>query len=320
LPLLLATPLVAGRVARWWRAGDRTGVLLLCTPLAAGLVDLAYVVGIGGDYMHARLLLPAFFALCLPVAVTPAQLRTALVVPVAGILVWSVVCAGWLRYVPPRATSLDPQALYLSNERNNWITATGNPHPVTAADYRHALSGQAGTLLARLARQVPPGHQELLVITDPYAAIDPATAVPARSPLPFTLAVNIPAIGVIGYLAGPKVYLFDTFSLANPIGSHTVIVHHARPGHEKEIGPAWMVGRFGIPGTPTVPAGPGPVPVAAARTALTCAPLSTYLTAITAPLTASRALTNIGHSLGFTTLSFSADPVVAERQLCHGGT
>jgi len=317
LPLLLAVPLVGGRVARWWRAGDRTGVLLLATPLAAGLVDLAYVVFIGGDYMHARLLLPAFFALCLPVFVTPAQLRTVLAVPVVGILVWAVVCAGWLRYVPPRPTSLDPQAIYLSNERNNWITATGNPHPVTAADYRHALSGQGGALLNRLSQAVPAGHQQLLVITNPYATIDPASAVPARSPLPFTLAVNIPAIGVVGYLAGPKVYLFDTFSLANPIGSHTVIVVHARPGHEKEIGPAWMVGRFGVPGTTAAPGGPDPASVSAARGALACEPLASYLSAITAPLTASRALSNIGDSLRFTTLSFSADPRVAERQLCH---
>ena len=48
-----------------------------------------------------------------------------------------------------------------------------------------------------------------------------------------------------------------------------------------------------------------------------CEPLASYLSAITAPLTASRALSNIGDSLRFTTLSFSADPRVAERQLCH---
>ena len=116
------------------------------------------------------------------------------------------------------------------------------PHPVTAADYAHALSGEAGAVLHRMARAVPRGQQRLLVITDPFAPIDPAAARPARSPLPFTLAVNLPAIGVIGYLAGPDVYVFDEFSLANPIGSHTTVVHHARPGHEKLIGPAWMLG------------------------------------------------------------------------------
>ena len=108
----------------------------------------------------------------------------------------------------------------------------------------------AGTELSTdWPHHVPAGHQQLLVITDPFAPIDGSPTSPARSGLPFTLAVNVPAIGVIGYLAGPDVYLFDSYSLANPIGSHTVVVRHARPGHEKYIGPAWMVARFGIPGS-----------------------------------------------------------------------
>ena len=78
-----------------------------------------------------------------------------------------------------------------------------------------------------------PGHQRLLVVTDPYTPLSRDATLPGRSSLPFTLGVDVPAIGVIGYLAGPDVYLFDSYSLANPIGSHTVVVHHARPGHEK---------------------------------------------------------------------------------------
>jgi arabinofuranosyltransferase len=326
LPFLLAAPIFGGRAVRWWRSGDRTGVLLLVTPVAAGLVDLAYVVYVGGDYMHARLLLPAFFAVCLPIVVTPDQLRTLLAVPVGGIVVWSVVCAGWLRFVPPIPTSLNPQSIYISNERNTWIDATGNPHPITASDYRHALSGSGGALLRRLADQVPAGRQRMLVITNPYAAIDPKAVVPAHSPLPFTLAVDVPAIGVIGYLAGPKVYLFDTFSLANPIGSHTQVVVHARPGHEKEIGPSWMVARFGGTATPNGPSAGSTgatsagalsaSAVSAASGALTCPPLSSYLAAITAPLTVSRALSDVANSFSYTAMSFSADPAVAQRQLC----
>ena len=146
------------------------------------------------------------------------------------------------------------------------------------------------------------------MITNPFAPVDPAAAVPARSPLPFTLAVNLPAIGVIGYLAGPDVYVYDSFSLANPIGSHTTVVHHARPGHEKLIGPSWMLGRFGVPGATAVPGGPSRRSVHAARAALRCDPLHAYLVAVTAPLTVGRMLSNIGDSLGFTTMHFSADP------------
>jgi hypothetical protein len=206
--------------------------------------------------------------------------------------------------------------VFISNERNSWITATGVAHPVTAADYAHALSGEAGVALARMARRVPHGRQRLVVITDPFAPVDTAAVRPARSPLPFTLAVNLPAIGVIGYLAGPDVYVFDEFSLANPIGSHTTVVHHARPGHEKLIGPAWMLARFGVPGTTSIPSGPSPASIDSAAAALACDPLRAYLTAVTAPLTWSRALANLGDSLGFTTMHYSADPTVAAAQLC----
>ncbi|HEV3266755.1 MAG TPA: hypothetical protein VG014_14630 [Acidimicrobiales bacterium] len=323
LPLLLAAPLVLPRASTWWAKGDRTGVLLLATPVVVGLVDLVYVVHLGGDYMHARLLLPAFFALCLPVFVSSAQLRTLAAVPVIGILVWAVVCAGWLRYIPPPG-SLNPQVITISNERNSWITATGNPHPITAGDYRRALSGHAGDVLRSLSNQEPTGHQTLLVVTNPYVPVTQAPEVPARSPLPFTLAVDVPAIGVIGYLAGPRVYIFDAFSLANPIGSHTIVTVHARPGHEKNIGPAWMVARFGPPlpqwsavvqllpaaGLPSVQS------VGDAREALACDPLRSYLQAVTAPMSLSRAASNFVHSFSYTAMSFSADPTTAVRQLC----
>jgi len=104
--------------------------------------------------------------------------------------------------------------------------------------------------------------------------------------------------------------------LANPVGSHTTVDHHARPGHEKLVGPSWMLGRFGVPGATAVPGGPTATSIAAARVALSCDPLRAYLTAITAPLSIGRAFANIRDSLGFTTLRFSADPRVAAVQLC----
>jgi arabinofuranosyltransferase len=319
LPLALAAPFVVLPARAWWRRGDRMGVVLLATPIVVGLADVLYVVHVGGDYMHARLLLPGFFALCLPIFVSARQARTLLVIPLVGIAVWAIVSAGWLRYVPPPVANLNPQTVFISNERNSWISATRQGHPITAADYRLALSGSAGALLNRVAHRVPQGHQEMLVITNPFAPIKPAGVTPARSGLPFTLSVNVPAIGVIGYLAGPDVYIFDSYSLANPIGSHTVIVRHARPGHEKYIGPAWMVARFGLPGIDAqAPGGPTASQVAAARRALACNPLASYLQAITAPLTASRFFSNLGHAVSYTTMSFSADPKLAATQLCGG--
>ncbi|MGH9080124.1 MAG: hypothetical protein ACRDYE_08655 [Acidimicrobiales bacterium] len=319
LPLLLAVPFVAVRASAWWSRGDRTGVVVLVAPILAGLADVLYVVYVGGDYMHARLLLPGFFALCLPVMVSRRQLRTALALPFAAIVVWSVVAVAWLRFVPPRVTSLNPQAVFISNERNNWIEATHRAHPVTAADYRRALSGQAGAALAALARATPSGRQHLVLVTDPFAPFRTWRTEPATSPLPFAVTVNVPAIGVLGYVAGPRVYIYDEFSLANPVGSHTPADRQARPGHEKYIGPVWMLGRFGSSGLPPVPGGPSRASVAAAGAALRCDPLNAYLRAITSPLTLGRAFDNLGDSFGFTTMSFSANPRVAVLQLCGAG-
>ncbi|MHB8429459.1 MAG: hypothetical protein ACYDDZ_02875 [Acidimicrobiales bacterium] len=318
LPFALAAPLVCGRFASWWHRGDRIGVVVLSAPIVAGMADVIYVVYIGGDYMHARLLLPGFFALCLPVYASLRQLRTLMVVPVAAIAVWAVVCAGWLRFVPPPEHGLNPQTVFISNERNSWIGATGDPHPITAADYSRALSGKAGEVLHRMADRIPPRRQEMLVVTSPFRPIGSNPVLAARSPLPFSLAVNLPAIGVIGYLAGPHVYVFDTFSLANPIGSHTVIVRHARPGHEKEIGPAWMLARFGIAGRVRTGPSSSVAQVAAARRALGCEPLRGYLRAITEPLTVGGFLANIGNSFSYTTMRFSADPARAAAELCAG--
>ena len=42
---------------------DRRLAIATAAMLAAGLVHALYITAIGGDYMHGRLLLPAFFAL-----------------------------------------------------------------------------------------------------------------------------------------------------------------------------------------------------------------------------------------------------------------
>jgi arabinofuranosyltransferase len=313
LPILLVLPLTLPRLTRWWKGGDRIGVVVLLTPAVAGLADTVYVVHLGGDYMHARLLLPAFLSLCLAISFDVAQLRSLFVLAVAGIAVWAVVCAGWLRF-----DAGGPLGVVhgIANERSYWIAATGNPHPITATDWHQSAS--PGTDYKNAANQaMHDGRQVMLVVTDPQLLWLPADIRPAKSSLPFAMVVNSTDIGFDGYVSGPHVYIFDSFSLANPIGSHTTLKVRGRPGHEKYIGPAWMVARFGVPNE-HLPAGTATAQsIAAAHHALACGPLASYLRAITAPLTVSRAFSNMIHSLTYTTMSFSPDPIQAERQLCR---
>lgn len=315
LPLVLGLVLVVLPARSWWRAGDRRGVLLVATPILVGLLDALYVVHLGGDYMHGRLLLPGLFALCLPMGVALDRRLPALLVA-ASMVAWAGLCVVGLRYVPTVPAHLGLQTTFISDERSSWIAATSEAHPITLADYRRALSGRAGAALAASAARQARGTQRLDVITNPFAPLSAATRRPARSPLPFRLAANIPGIGVVGDLAGPEVYVFDAFSLANPIGSHFTVVRHHRPGHEKYIGPAWMLGRFGLAGTAPVPPVATGRQIDAAREAVACGGLRTYLDDVTAPLTPGRALGNLVGSVANTLLRFPADPVAARRQLC----
>jgi arabinofuranosyltransferase len=312
IPLLLVLPLTLPRITRWWNQGDRVGVVVLLTPAAAGLVDTLYVLHVGGDYMHARLLLPAFLSLCLGLFVTTSQLRTSLVVAVVGIAAWSLVCAGWLRFV---STSLESNFHGIDNERNVWIDVTGNQNPITTSEWGPLTdAGDRYRAVADVAMRH--NNQDVLVVTNQLSPVVEQDLRIGKSPLPFHLVINLENIGSIALAAGPEVYIFDTLSLANPIGSHTTVAVRGRPGHEKVISPVWMIARFGLPGEHFPMTDASPRSINAARKALGCQPLASYLHAITVPLSWTQAVSNIAHSLTFTTMSFSPNPIAAERQLC----
>lgn len=79
---LLVLPLVA-LLAAWApvlvsrvRHRDPAGAGLVAAPVVGGLLHATYVVRLGGDFMHGRLLLPATFALLLPVLVVGVPVRS----------------------------------------------------------------------------------------------------------------------------------------------------------------------------------------------------------------------------------------------------
>jgi arabinofuranosyltransferase len=330
-PFLLVLPLMIPRTWRWWSTGDYAGCAVVATPVVAGLVDALYVLHLGGDYMESRLLLPGFFCLCIVVYVQASQFRSILIIPLVGVAVWATMGVGWFRYDLGNAWDHN-----MHDERGNWIADTGEPHPIDVSGYLRLVA--LGPVLKEKAEATQPGSQSMLVLSNPGAifilpsnrtptsTLDKtettyigATAKSARSSLPFRFVLNLDNIGAIAYLAGPQVYIYDALSLANPIGSHTTIAVRGIPGHEKSIGPQWMIARFGTSGETysTSKWLSSPLAIAAARSALDCRPLSAYLHAITAPLTFSQAMANIVHAPTFTTMTFSPDPNDAKQQLCR---
>lgn len=289
IPLLLMAGLIVHTTVRS-PSSVRVAVVAMA---GAGLAHAAYMVVIGGDYMHGRLLLPALFAFALPAAVSwsPGLDRRRAVtagVVVAVATVWAVSCAGWRRYENERTFSL----AQISNFRDV------SPRPLleprendtefwTGAEVAQAYErGERGTVRLLGSEVVSGGDPDELVVV-------------------------LGSIGLAGYNAGVDVRVVDIGGLAEPLAARSDPIDGRPAGHRKQVDLAWYTAQFGVPGLEA-----DPTRVAAAREALACAPLSDLLEAIDEPLTPGRFLSNVVHSFEYTGLRVPADPLAGKRDIC----
>ena len=97
VPLALLGAWLASRLPDLARR-SRTDVLLALLPALAGALHIAYVIKVGGDFMHGRLILPGLFALLMPVAALPlAPHRATATLTAATIAIWAAIAATELR-------------------------------------------------------------------------------------------------------------------------------------------------------------------------------------------------------------------------------
>jgi arabinofuranosyltransferase len=284
----------ARRTRTWDRAGS---VAVALVPVLGGVAMVLYVVRVGGDFMHARMLLPAIFCLLLPVMALP--LRRITVLPLAALLVWALLSGATMR------TSYHGISPYgIADERGFYLDLLGEPHPLTADDYRRhpyvaggaKLIAQApGPVLAVQARGKGPAGPEWETI--PLAPGEPSGMV----------FLNL---GVAGALNPLDVRVSDTVGLAEPIAAHTTMVPDGRVGHDKNLPLAWFVaeGRGHAPDDRAVL----PDDVAAAGRALQCPALRELDASVHAPLTPQRFWANLVGAPERTALRFPRDPVLAE--------
>jgi arabinofuranosyltransferase len=295
---LTAILVVAAIVYRTLARHDRRVAIATASMLVAGLVHALYITAIGGDYMHGRLLLPAFFALALPASIAiPTTTRTrsarsftrnTLPVTAIGALaaVWALVSVTAF-HVPKNPTS------FLLSPISDFRAASGAKlHP---NDTQFGLNGnEAAALYGRGVR----GYFTL-VDKSPLAAKDPNAFV-----------LTLGSIGVPAYDAGRKVWVIDIGGLAEPLAARSAPHPDRIAGHRKQIDDAWYDARFAAPGVTRSPRD------AAARHALTCGPIPGLLAAVDAKMTPGRFFSNIWHSVSYTKLRIPSDPTVAERMWC----
>jgi arabinofuranosyltransferase len=283
--LWLTAILVAGTIViRTLDQRDHRRLIATTAMLAAGLLHALYVTVIGGDYMHGRLLLPAFFALALPASVAVTRHRTT----VAGV---SALAGAWalvsiLAFRPPPNTRS-----YVLSPISDWRTVSGAKLKPT--DAALGLNGlQAAAAYDRGVRG--------------YFKLNDKTPRPGVDPRAFVLTLG--SIGVPAYDAGRRIWVVDIGGLAEPLASRTDPLPGSVAGHRKLIDDSWYDARFGA--TTSSPKD------AAARRALTCGPIPGLLDAVDSKMTPGRFLSNIWHSVSYTRLHIPADPAVAVQKWC----
>ncbi|WP_151484037.1 hypothetical protein [Streptomyces albicerus] len=265
----------------------------MLAPVVAGLLCWVYVVKVGGDFMHGRMLLPGLLLMLLPVFVVPVT-RVGVLAAV-GVGVWAVVCAGWLRV--PYGGQIGPEGI--ADERGVYVRHNADPHPV-----HHTFVGAPHHLeYARKVRAADRvGAHALLFGKDARAA--------ANSP---SVTASYVVLGLNGSVVPLHGAALDPIGLAYPVAAHSERVDGGRVGHDKHLPAAWLAADRGVPG-----AGPGadPAQVGAARHALRCGALAELNAAVRRPLTAARFLRNVTGAWERTSFRFPNDPVRAERELC----
>ena len=276
----------------------------------SGLLQGFYWIRQGGDFMHARVLLAPVFCLLAPVAVVPVAIpdgqdysrETGYWVAGAASLLWLGV-AGWSLFAA-NSPGMGDDATHVTysgivDERRFYTQATGQAHPLTAADY---LGYPRMAAILTALDNTPEGA--LLLPSGNYIQWD---LVPMLQPPPGSKpqkpqhTVFFTNLGMVGMNVGLDVRVIDQIGLANPLAQHTERLKHGRIGHDKNLFPDWVIADG--PWVKLHPGIPGYLDeqwVAEAVSALQCPETQAVLSSVRAPMSLHRFVSNVLHSYEFT--------------------
>jgi arabinofuranosyltransferase len=299
----------------WWASSFRAVIGV------SGILHLAYVVRLGGDFMHARMLLPGLFAFfsALPILMIhrtrpiPRRLELALAAIAYG---WCLVCVSHLRV--PSKNDWD-----IGDERGWHAKQAGVRNPTRVEHYENfAFHRNAMGLKRRLEESCPADGQAAggcarLLITDERDGVlddhEPAASLPLARGATVDGILGVVAsrpLGIASAVLGLRVNVVDSYGLADPVGSRLRLEQRSRPGHEKGWNTYWLSAKYAQKGSTRDPR------VQNARRALGCGELAELHRATTDPLDWTRFLENLQNAYSFNGLRVPASTRQAARQFC----
>ncbi|QNE90321.1 hypothetical protein H0194_04930 [Corynebacterium incognita] len=303
LPLIVALIVGGQRVftpaaTSMQEAAARSRTTAVSAMLLCGFLHLIYVIRVGGDFMHGRMLLLPLFALLLPVAVIP--VRHAIdAVAITVIVVWAGVVAyrgndrDWELFA-------SGEPINIVDEREFWTYSSKREQgdaPLTAEDFRvnRNLNGfpEAMDKLAAgdawAFRYTSSETGEMLWSTKPRAA-DRADATEYPGTVYF---INL---GMSSMNAPLNVRVLDPIGLATPIAARQPRLEDARIGHDKALPYVWQVADTATD-IEELPGWLDKDEVEVAREALDTPDFQQLFASYREPLTAERFVENLGFAL-----------------------
>ena len=300
--------------SRWTARTVQSPQAVVVFMLVSGVLQAVYWIRQGGDFMHGRVLLTSLFCLLAPVAVIPLMLPdSSRMARGAGYLyagatsvLWLAV-AGWALWAAnsPGMGADATRVTYtgIVDERRFYAQATGNPHPLTAADY---LDYPRMRAVVTAIENTPDGA--LLLPAGNYDRWDVVPAIPRPPDAPASAegrsgphTVFFTNLGMLGMNVGLDVRVIDQIGLANPLAAHTARIEDGRIGHDKNLFPDWAVaeGPF-LKEPPYIPPYLDEDWIRQAEAALKCPETEAVLNAIRAPMGPRRFLSNLVNAVQFT--------------------
>jgi len=300
IPLTLCALL--GALVLWRTRIDRPIAVVVAVPLLSGTALALYVVRVGGDFMHGRMLLPALVSLMLPVLVV--RLTRVTAVPLVALAAWAIAAAGWLRTDYTTLPDAENEALGIADERAAYVADSHHEHPILAEDFDE-FTAMAGPINAMLAT----GQEPAVLVQNKQGTWHRYPTTNGRAVATFF------NIGGPGMLLPLEMWIHDPIGLANPIAAHTTPYPGRRVGHNKYAGNPWEVASLSVDtsadltryGDFTVTS------IDAIRGIFACPHNQEMLESVRAPLTPGRFWRNVLHAVGRTGLRYDKDPRYARQ-------
>lgn len=261
----LALLLAAGALTVWktdkqlvlprGRLGLRTPGMAITLLVICALVHFLYVIRVGGDFMHGRMLLLPLFAILLPVSVVPVNLIdrgwqdfVALAL-IFSTWVWSTV-------IFVQGHQWENTGQHVVDERDFWIDFTNRDKdhpPLYAEDFLTVDSMNDYAEVMRDQTLVSPTGQQLNIL----ATADPDTyswiTTPRVEGIEAGDLANLPPtifhvnLGMTSMNAPLNVRVTDLIGLATPLAARQPRIEGGRIGHDKLMDLEWQVAESATP-------------------------------------------------------------------------